>query len=163
VELTWFNIVKIAEVEQVGQDLLNYVVELEDFFEDLTQLHLTMMGLARDLENQHPEIIEEMGAIPYDNMQRALEVTRDMHAATIEKRRDIHSIVDAEKINIPALYFELTEIDWQVANDLLARLPRDFLEVMNRQEIPTMPDINRMAEIVDMFREPEDDWTKMTD
>ena len=161
--MAWFNIVKIAEVEQVGQDLLNYIVELEDLFEDLIQLHLMMMELARDLEGQHPEIIEEMGAIPHDTMQRALGITRAIHAETSEKRRDIHSIVDAEKINIPALYFELTENDWQGANDFLARMPRDFLEVMGRQELPTMPDINRMTEIVDMFREPEDDWTKMTD
>ena len=161
--MKWFNIMKIEEVEQVGQDLLNYVVELEDLFEDLMQLHLVMLDLARDVERQHPEIIEELGQIPHANIQRAMEITRELHAQTSDKRRDIHAIVDAERIDIPALYFELTENDWQEMREFLERMPRDFLQVMDRQELPPMPDIVRMTEIVDMFREPDEDWTQMTD
>jgi len=154
--MKWFNIMKIEEVEQVGQDLLNYVVELEDLFEDLVQLHLVMIDMAS--ETQHPEIIEERG-----QMQQVMDITREILARTSDKRRDIHAIVDAEKIDISALYFELTENNWQDMREYLETMPRDFLQVMDRQELPPMPDIVRMIEIVDMFREPEDDWTQMTD
>ena len=154
--MTWFNIMKIEEVEQVGQDLLNYVVELEDLFEDLVQLHLVMIDMAS--ETQHPEIIEERG-----QMQQVMDITREILARTSDKRRDIHAIVDAEKIDISALYFELTENNWQDMREYLETMPRDYLLIMDRQELPPMPDIVRMTEIVDMFREPEDDWTQMTD
>jgi predicted CoA-binding protein len=45
----------------------------------------------------------------------------------------------------------------------LEQIPREMLMAMDRQQLPDMPDIERMVEIVDMFREPEGDWTQMTD
>lgn len=168
VEVTWFNIVKIAEVEQVGTELLVYVRRLAEFFDDLLQLHFVMRDMVAEIEREQPELLEEVrrdfGNVGDADIARAIEMTRNMLESTIDKMNDIRAIVsDGEQINLDALYYELTQNRWQEMREWLEQIPREMLMAMDRQQLPDMPDIERMVEIVDMFREPEGDWTQMTD
>tara|TARA_Y100001937_G_scaffold110772_1_gene156685 strand:+ start:419 stop:988 length:570 start_codon:yes stop_codon:yes gene_type:complete len=168
VEVTWFSIVKIAEVEQVGTELLMYVRRLADFFDDLLQLHFVMRDMVREIEREQPELLEEvrrdLGNVGDADIDLAIQMTRNMLEGTMDKMRDIRAIVNAgEQISVDALYYELTQNRWQEMREWLEQIPREMLMAMDRQQLPDMPDIERMMEIVDMFREPEGDWTQMTD
>ena len=165
--MVWFNIVKIAEVEQVGADLLNYIRELAEFFDDFYRFHLVMRELLLETERERPEVLEEirreLGNIGDAEIQRATDIVRQLLTDTVEKGRDVVAILEAEEINVDALYYELTQNRWQDLRQFLEGIPQEMLEAIDREQLPPMPDIERMMEIVDMFREPEDDWTKMTD
>ena len=165
--MVWFNIVKIAEVEQVGLDLLTYIRELAEFFDDFYRFHLVMREVLLETERDNPELLEQLrrdiGNIGDADVQRATNIVRQLLRDTVEKGRDVVAILEAEEINVDALYYELTQNRWQDLRQFLEGIPQEMLEAIDRQQLPPMPDIERMTEIVDMFREPEDDWTKMTD
>ena len=165
--MTWFNIVKIAEIEQVGADLLNYITELAEFFDDFYRFHLVMRQLILETERERPEVLEEirreLGNIGDAEIQRAIAITRQLLEDTVEKGQDVAAILQAEEISVDALYYELTQNRWQDLRQFLEGIPQEMLEAIDREQLPPMPDIERMTEIVDMFREPEGDWTQMTD
>lgn len=145
-----------------------YVRRLADFFDDLLQLHFVMRDMVREIEREQPELLEEvrrdLGNVGDADIDLAIQMTRNMLEGTMDKMRDIRAIVNAgEQISVDALYYELTQNRWQEMREWLEQIPREMLMAMDRQQLPDMPDIERMMEIVDMFREPEGDWTQMTD
>ena len=126
-----------------------------------------MRQLVLETERERPELLEELrrdiGNIGDPEIQRAIAIVRQLLEDTVEKGRDVAAIVQAEEISVDALYYELTQNRWQDLRQFLEGIPQEMLEAIDREQLPPMPDIERMTEIVDMFREPEGDWTQMTD